>query len=189
MIRPLHHLTDVNETQPRSRVAAYQCNKRLFRQKIRPPAVRWVTATERRDCRVEECRLPCLLSGRSRESNTSGRYQVRCLQRAAFFFRRRRLSLSRGSWMRWHPLRGRLRSMKCWTAISTRYNSSCRLRRTRPLPIPCFSETTRSFADGLLSLLIANGVNLVPTRKPLVRARQSEGDKPTSLENEGRQSF
>jgi hypothetical protein len=41
----------------------------------------------------------------------------------------------------------------------------------------------------LSAWLIANGVNLVPTRKPLVRARQSEGDKPTSLENEGRQSF
>jgi hypothetical protein len=41
----------------------------------------------------------------------------------------------------------------------------------------------------LSSWLIANGVNLVPTRKPLVRARQLEGEKPASLENDGRQSF
>jgi VCBS repeat-containing protein len=41
----------------------------------------------------------------------------------------------------------------------------------------------------LSAWLIANGVNLVPTRKPLVRARQLEGEKPASLENDGRQSF
>jgi len=55
---------------------------------------------------------------------------------------------------------------------------------------PVFFTNQPDHLQTVLSVwLIANGVNLVPTRKRLVLARQSEGDKPTSLENEGRQSF
>ena len=55
---------------------------------------------------------------------------------------------------------------------------------------PVFFRNQPDHLQTVLSAwLIANGVNLVPTRKRLVLARQSEGDKPTSLENKGRESF
>ena len=55
---------------------------------------------------------------------------------------------------------------------------------------PVFFRNQPDHLQTVLSAwMIANGVNLVPTRKRLVLARQSEGDKPTSLENKGRESF
>jgi hypothetical protein len=58
------------------------------------------------------------------------------------------------------------------------------------LPDPGILRNQPDHLQTVLSAwLIANGVNLVPTRKPLVRARQLEGEKPASLENDERQSF
>ncbi len=58
------------------------------------------------------------------------------------------------------------------------------------LPDPGILRNQPDHLQTVLSAwLIANGVNLVPTRKPLVRARQVEGEKPASLENDERQSF